>query len=393
MLRRESFIVFLLISAFISISVFEILTFLGLVFTLYEMYKEKRGTKGILSVPILTFSTVSFLSTLIFNFSYLLKGIEEGIFQLLYFFRVGKERLEKLKETILIVLILSGIFLYPVAVYTFLKNGESTLIWGSMFEAGHFFSIFSISSFLTGIYFYKKGNKKMSYIFLFLFVVFSTVVIFSFRRTAFLEFVVGTFLTAFVMYRSRFIGKNFFAGTFVFLLVFSVVDYSFMSLKDKRFKALNQILLNKEITAEKIDTVANMRYYIFLDAIDVIKTDLKEKSVLNILVGHGVRSGVNLPHKHSKEDMERYESFFILSEFIEKGLVGVLAVLFIFFRAFKFFVSLKPESLDKSIGLVFLIPLILHLTGVLFTYFWDALLPLYFLLFRVGEVYFEKETV
>ena len=395
-MHREVYILLLTISIFISISVFEILLALGLIYTVYTLLKDKN-LSGKFSFPIFIYAADTLISTFIFNRQFFVKSIEEGFFQFIYFFKVKNINFLWLRNSIIKAFIFFGIILIPVAIYRYLHEGKTLLLWGSSFETGHFYAVFSIVSFLAGLYFYKQNRKELSYLFFFLMIVFSFIVIFSFRRTAFLEFVIGLFLIGIVLYKNKILKTKEFVSLLVFLVVFSVADYTFMSYKDYRFQQLNKVLKKSDSLEKDLNLITSSRYVIFLDAIDIIKTDIKEKNWINILIGHGIRCGSYLPHKHDKEwkiyGRERYESVFLISEFIERGLIGLFAILWIFFSAFKFLFRIKVSNMEEGLFIIFLVPLILHLIGITFTFFWDALLPLYFLLFKVGEEYFERHSV
>lgn len=395
-MKKEIYILLLTGSIFISISAFEILLVLGLAYTIFILLKNKN-LKGKLSLPIFIYAFDTLLSTFLFNKRFFVKSIEEGIFQLIYFFNIENTNFKWLRDSLIKLFLFAGIMLFPVAIYRFLNERKALLLWGSSFETGHFYAIFSIISFLVGIYFYKQGKKRLSYLFFLLMVLFSIIVIFSFRRTAFLEFVVGLFLIGIFLYKNHLIKVKGLASILAFLLFFSMSDYTFMSYKDYRFKELNKFLKSKEKTNKDLNIITSSRYAIFLDAVDIIKTDIKEKNWINLLVGHGIRCGSYLPHKHDKEwkiyGRERYESIFFISEFIERGLIGLAAILWMLFSVFRFFFKLKVTNIEESLFIVFLVPLILHLISITFTFFWDALLPLYFLLFKVGEEYFERHSI
>ncbi len=393
---REVYILLLTISIFISISVFEIFLTLGLIYTIYTLLKDKYFS-GKFSFPISIYTADTLISTFIFNRQFFIKSIEEGLFQFIYFFNAKNINFLWLRNSIIKAFIFFGIVLIPVAVYRYLQEGKSLLLWGSSFETGHFYAIFSIVSFLTGIYFYKQEKRELSFLFFFLMIIFSFIVIFSFRRTAFLEFVIGFFLIGIVLYKNKILKTKGFVFILAFLMIFSVADYTFMSYKDYRFKQLNKVLKKTDSLEKDLNLITSSRYAIFLDAVDIIKTDIKEKNWINILIGHGIRCGSYLPHRHDEEwkiyGRERYESVFFISEFIERGLIGLFAILWIIFSAFKFLFRIKVSNMEEGLFMVFLVPLILHLIGITFTFFWDALLPLYFLLFKVGEEYFERHSV
>ncbi len=391
---KKYYLLFLIISAFISISLFEIVLSLGILYTIYSFLHKKISLSGKLSFPIAIFASDTIISTLIFNPSKFVKSIEEGLFQFLYFFPINKKETYFYKDILPILFVFSGLFLLPVTIFTFLKTGKSSLFWGSQFEVGFFFSLFSISSLLLAICSLRENRRDRYFIYLLLFLIFSFTIFISFRRTAFLQFTVGIILVSFILLKNRYINKSFFLGTIGFLIFYSIGNYIFMSKYDYRFKELNKVIEGKTDKGS-INTITSSRYSIFLDGIHIVKKDIENKNVLNILLGHGIRPGNYLPHIYDKKGKrvlrERYESFFLLSEFIERGLIGVISILLIYFYAFHSFFTVKIKSLGDLKAVLFFVPLILHLIGTTFTFFWDALLPLFLLLFKTGEVYFGKQ--
>ena len=166
-----------------------------------------------------------------------------------------------------------------------------------------------------------------------------------------------------------------------------------MSQTDVRFKTLNNVIMGKEpLNYQTLNRISSARVGIGYDAVKIIQNDIKEGNYINLLIGHGVRSGYYLPHERSPKTWVKYESVFILSEFIEKGIVGLIAELFIIFIAFKTFLTVKIRGNTDIIALGLFIPLLIHIIGSVFTFFWDALLPLYLLLFKLGELYFSKRA-
>jgi len=68
----------------------------------------------------------------------------------------------------------------------------------------------------------------------------------------------------------------------------------------------------------------------------------------------------------------------------------LLAELVIFFLVFKFLLGIRLYFDEDLLAMSLVLPLAIHLISVLFTFFWDAMLPLYFLLFKIGETYFKN---
>ncbi|MEJ7555742.1 MAG: hypothetical protein WKI51_01685, partial [Aquificaceae bacterium] len=80
-----------------------------------------------------------------------------------------------------------------------------------------------------------------------------------------------------------------------------------------------------------------------------------------------------------------YESIFLLSELIEKGLLGLFAVLWVYYAYFRFLLGFRIEDNVDYLLMPLLLALGSHLVGTVFTFFWDAMLPLYLVLFMVVE--------
>ncbi len=392
---KEIFIILTAVSIFFSLSLCEILIASGLIYTFYRALR-KPNIRGVLSKPVLAFSTVTVLSTFLFNRVFFVKSIEEGFFQLIYLFPTDNTDTEWIKSILIKLFIVTGILLLPFAFFNIGEHG-SELLWGGSFETGHFFSIFSLLAFTMFVYYLNNDKNHKAVLYISLFVIFSLVIILSFRRTAFLEFIVGLIILLFVFYKNRLIKKGILLLFSGYIFVFSALDYAFMSFKDTRFKTLNKMVFERsKDNFQQLNLITSSRYAILLDALEIIKEDFREKRVVHILIGHGIRPGNYLPHIYDKNwkkfNRIRYESFFIVSEFIERGLIGVAAILYIYFLVFRYIFSLRFNNLESMTGVVFILPLMLHLIGVIFTFFWDALLPVYLLLFKVGERYFEQRN-
>ncbi|SNZ06139.1 hypothetical protein SAMN06265182_0575 [Persephonella hydrogeniphila] len=385
---RLIYLYLLIISAFVSISVFEIFVVIGVIWAIYQIFKEKR-LEGVLRYPVLVFSGVSVLSTVLFAPKMISKAVEEGVFQFLYFFKTGLKR-ESISR-LLFFMVFIGILLFPVELYKFFKTGEFVPVWGSTFETGQFYGMFSLMALFFGFYFYYVGRKKLSFFMFFLTVFYFVILVLTHRRSPLLGYMIVGYLSFLVLYLNGYMKKILFWGANLILTVSLIGGYIYLSKTDVRFKILNGILLGeKEFNFQNLNRISNARIGIGIDAVNIIKNDIKEGNWINLLIGHGVRSGYYLPHQYSPKSWMKYESIFVISEFIEKGIIGLLAILTIFFIAFKRFVTTKIKDSFDIVALGLFVPLLIHLIGSVFTFFWDALLPLYLLLFKIGEVYFGK---
>ncbi len=384
---KQTYLFLLVLSAFISISVFEIFVAVGLLWAFYEFLKSRR-TEGVLKFPVLAFGSVSVLSTVLYAPKMISKSIEEGIFQFLYFLKVKADR--DFVFRLIIFFIIIGILLLPVVFYKYYRFSQPTPVWGSTFETGQFYGMFAVMSAFLSFYFYSKKDKKFI-LFAFLTFLFFVVLVFTHRRSPLLGFMIIGYLSFVVLYINGYMKEVLFWGANIFLSVLIVGGYFYLSKTDLRFQVLNDIVLGKkELNFDTLNTVSNSRIGIGIDAVNIIKNDIKQGNWLNLLMGHGVRSGYYLPHEYSPKSWYKYESVFVLSEFVEKGIVGLMAVIGIFFLAFKRFITVKIKEPSDVVALGLFVPLLIHLVGSIFTFFWDALLPVYLLLFKIGENYFRK---
>jgi len=386
---KEGYLLLLIVSAFISISIFEVLVVVGVVWALVDAVRYRK-LEGRLKVPVLLFSSVSLLSTVIYAPKMIFKAVEEGLFQLLYFFRIDAGK--RLVRRITTLFIGIGAVLLPAVFYHYITTGKTKMLWGGAFEVGQFYGLFALLSFLYALFHFRKGDRYRFLVYLILFFVFTSVLVISVKRSPILGFVVVLYLVFFILYRNGIFGRFFFYGLNVFLLTAVALGYIYLSHKDPvRYGILTQIVKGeKKLDFKTLDRLSSSRMAIGKDALRIIQKDIQEGNWINLLIGHGVRSGYYLPHKFDKKKRPKYESIFILSEFVEKGFLGLTAVLLVFFYAFKTFLTVRLREDFDLIGLGLFIPLMLHLVGTVFTFFWDAMLPMYLLLFRVGEVYFGK---
>ncbi|WP_293448459.1 hypothetical protein [Persephonella sp.] len=384
---KQIYLFLLILSAFISISVFEIFVVIGVLWAFYEFFKSRK-IEGVLKLPVLVFGGVSVLSTVFFAPKMIAKSIEEGIFQFLYFLKIKADR--DLAFKLIIFFIIIGILLLPVVFYKYYRFSQPIPVWGSTFETGQFYGMFAVMSAFLGFYFYKEKDKKFI-LFAFLSLLFFVVLVLTHRRSPLLGFMIAGYLSFIVLYLNGYMKKVLFWGANIFLSVLIIGGYFYLSKTDVRFQTLNDILLGKkEISFNNLNRISNSRVGIGIDAVNVIKEDIKQGNWLNLLIGHGVRSGYYLPHKYSPKNWYKYESVFILSEFIEKGIIGLVAVIAVFFLAFKRFITVRIKEPFDIVAMGLFVPLLIHLIGSVFTFFWDALLPMYLLLFKIGEMYFDS---
>ena len=192
---REVYIYLLITSMFISISIFEILVGIGLLWIIWDLIKKRLLFEGSLKYPLVIYASVSVLSTAFFAPKMIGKSIEEGIFQFLYFFKVQPR--QEFIRNIQFLFITIGVLLIPIVLYHYQKLGITTLIWGGQFEVGQFYSMFTIISGLLGLYFFKR-NRALGTFFIVLSLIFFSILILSHRRSPLLGFLVVFYLLLFI---------------------------------------------------------------------------------------------------------------------------------------------------------------------------------------------------
>lgn len=314
-------------------------------------------------------------STVLFHISQIGKAIERGAFLLAY----CCGGLTKIDQSILyrfnLFLIFSGLFLLPVVFYKHIKTGQPAMLWGGWFEVGAFYSIFAVAS--LSLFFYSKR-----FYYLLPFFVFVGVVFFTMRRSSMLGLAFALLVFALLVGRS--FSKKAFWGIILSLLLGFTVSSAILLDKDPRYKALYELITGKKaVNDETLNIISSYRWEIAKAGIEVIKKDIQERNWLALAIGHGINSGYYLEPKSPVGGV--YESVFLLSEFIEKGLLGLLAVLWVYWSYFRFLAGFRLRGKEDLLLMSLLLPLGFHLVGAVFTFFWDAMLPLYLILFRVVE--------
>ena len=374
----KAYILLLVLSLFISITLLEGLLILGLIALILSFFKEKKIYGGKLFVPILLFALPTLLSTFLFHFRKFIKAVEEGVFQLVYFTKIEKKDADFLTKTIPYLFLIGFFLLLPFEIYSLLKYKEPRPIWGGVFETGFFYTLFGITFLLFFI-------KERRYLFLFGFSFSLLIVILSYKRSMILAFIVMFFIVLFLLYRSKHLSRGVFLTFLSVFLVIGAGGYLYLSKIDHRFKTFNEVLLGKKkLNEETLNVILSGRYTLFKEGMEVIKEDIKEKRILQILIGHGVRAKEYLTPR-SPIVQPRYESFFLFSEFIERGIVGIIGIILIYIIYFKELLTFRIKENSDFFRLILLIPLGIHLIQTIFTYFWDAMLPVFFILFKVYE--------
>lgn len=373
------FIYLLTLSSFLSITLFEGLVVLGLLYVLYLAYKGRLSFKSLLTKPLLLHALALLASTLLYAPHYLGKAVERSLFFFIYPLADLSKTDQRSLYRLNLLLQMVGIALLPVVAYKYYKTGVPAPLWGGVFEVAMFYFLFSLSS--LALFLHRKN-----YLYLLLFLLFLLVALFSARRSTTVGFFVALLL--FLYLARRLISKKLALAVLISLSVSVVPVGLYLVEKDQRFKTLYELLSGRQtLNEETLNALSSLRWQIFKAGVHVVKKDIESLNLLPLLIGHGLNAGERLNPPSPVGGT--YESVLILSEFIEKGFVGLFALLWLYISYFKFILKLRVEGWE-----VLLLPFALYLSlmfvGSFFTFFWDALLPLYFLWFRMVESYYSK---
>ncbi|MFN4319855.1 MAG: hypothetical protein ACK4FY_05230 [Aquificaceae bacterium] len=370
----NSFLILLTILSFLSISAFEGAIILGLIYIAIVCFRKRKGLRGELSLPLLVHAVPTLLSTLMYAPHLLNKAFERSVFLFLYFggdeVKVNENYLYRLN----LILNIIGLFLLPVVFYKYHYKGTVAPIWGGVFEVATFYSLFSLSALAL----YLKTKRVW---WLFAFFVFISIVFFTLRRSTVLGLIATLILLIFLL-RSVIKLRYMILIALLSLSFGAIFSYNFVK-KDERFQVFYKVLTGQERLEDKtLDAISSLRWANLRSGLMVIERDVKEANIIPLLIGHGLkpeeREGLYI------KSAVGYESVLFVSEFIEKGLLGLFAILWLYWKYYSF---LFRYRLTDFLVIPFLLMPSVMFVGSLFTGFWDALLPLYFLWFRMVEQY------
>lgn len=362
-------------TALLSITLFEAVLIILLFYMAFKAFRKEIKFPGSLIVPLILHATAVLSSTLLYYPSQLGKAVERGVFLLLYpfggFLKVDRRAL----LTFNYFLVLAGLVFLPLSLYRFYRTGQPAMLWGGWFEVGTFYSIFAVASLSLFLYY-----RRLLY--LFPLVLFVGNVFLTMRRSAMLGLAFA--LLAFVFLPGKKASKKTIMAVALLLFTGFVVSSVLLSSIDVRYATLYEVLtFQKSLDEEALDVILSGRWQIAKAGVEVIKKDLQEGNWLELLIGHGINSGFYLEPRSPVGGI--YESILPLSELIEKGLLGLLGVLWVYVAYWRFLLSFKIQEKEDYLLMPLLLTLGIHLVGAVFTFFWDAMLPLYLIMFNLAE--------
>jgi len=272
-----------------------------------------------------------------------------------------------------------------VTIYNYSKGLEKP-IWGGVFEIGIIFALGSICAFILSLY---EKDKKKKVLFFILFLAFTFFVFFTGKRNPILGILAIYILLFTKLYKFSKISKKMvlsFVGIFMIIVIAGTVIAVNKFPKYKLF--FEVITFQKVPTEEDINRFSSTRWEIGKKGVEVIKKDVESKNIIPLLIGHGFNSGFRLSPPSPVG--RTYESVFLISEFIQKGILGLLGIILFMYFYFRFVFKVKIKEFDHIIGLPFLLFPSYFLVGGIFSGIWDAILPLYLILFGISENFYKE---
>ncbi|MCX7989393.1 MAG: O-antigen ligase family protein, partial [Aquificaceae bacterium] len=295
--------------ALLSITLFELLIILIILYLSFQTLKGRIKLRGRLFFPLVLHALSALLSTLLFYPAQLGKAIERSMFLLTYPFggllRVDEKSLLRFN----FFLVIAGLLLIPLVLYRDRATGQPAMMWGGWFEVGAFYTIFAVSS--LSLYFH---TKRIYYLLLFL--IFVGIVFLTARRSAMLGLAFALIFFAILTLKS--LSKKALLGIVGTIVLGFGISTALLVEKDPRYKTALEVIGGKrDLEDETLNIISSYRWEIAKAGIEVIKRDFEEGNWVPLLIGHGINSGYYLEPKSPVGGV--YESVFILSEFIEKG--------------------------------------------------------------------------
>jgi hypothetical protein len=384
MKNKENWLIIMFASAYLSISVFTGVLILFLLYELYLITKRQIKLNGYLKLPLFMIITPSILSSSIYGKPHEIIGaLNQTFFNITYFakdlFTPSYKLFKKVNYTIVLFCSIEVV----VTIYNYSKGIEKP-IWGGVFEIGIIFALGSLSSFT--LFLLEKDIKK-KILFFMLFILFTFLVFVTGKRNPILGILTSYFVYFVILLKTSNISKKWIYGMISIFLILSIGGTYYTVKKFPKYKLMFEFVFQgKELTQEQINEFSSLRWEIGKKGIEVVRKDIENKNILNLLIGHGYAAGERLDPLSPVG--RSYESIFLISEFINIGLIGLIGIIFLMYRFFKFAITVKLSEFNQIAGLPFLVFPAYFLVGGIFSGMWDAILPLYFLMFGIAENYY-----
>ncbi|MDM7273590.1 hypothetical protein [Sulfurihydrogenibium azorense] len=388
MKSKENWLIVLFAAAYISISLFTALIVLFLVYEIFKIVKRQLTINGELKLSLFMIITPSLISTAVYgNLKEFTGVLSQTFFNISYFAKDMFNPTERLFYKVNLTIVIFCTVEAVITVFNYYRGLEQP-IWGGVFEIGIVFSLGSLSAFVM---FLLEKDKLKKGVYLILFLIFTFLVFYTGKRNPILGIFFSYVVLFVILLRFSHVGKKvLYALSGLFFVVVLAGTYVAFE-KFPKYKILVEaVFTGKTLSERELNEFSSARWEIGKKGLEVIRKDFENKNILPILIGHGYNAGARLdpPSPVGRS----YESIFLISEFINIGLIGLLGLIFLMYKYFKFVLSTKLQSKDQIVALPFLVFPTYFLVGGIFSGIWDAILPLYFLMFGIAENYFKDQN-
>lgn len=388
MKSKENWLIVLFAAAYISISLFTALIVLFLVYEIFKIVKRQLTINGELKLSLFMIITPSLISTAVYgNLKEFTGVLSQTFFNISYFAKDMFNPTERLFYKVNLTIVIFCTVEAVITVFNYYRGLEQP-IWGGVFEIGIVFSLGSLSAFVM---FLLEKDKLKKGVYLILFLIFTFLVFYTGKRNPILGIFFSYVVLFVILLRFSHVGKKvLYALSGLFFVVVLAGTYVAFE-KFPKYKILVEaVFTGKTLSERELNEFSSARWEIGKKGLEVIRKDFENKNILPILIGHGYNAGARLdpPSPVGRS----YESIFLISEFINIGLIGLLGLIFLMYKYFKFVLFTKLQSKDQIVALPFLVFPTYFLVGGIFSGIWDAILPLYFLMFGIAENYFKGQN-
>ncbi|MFN3977691.1 MAG: hypothetical protein ACK4J2_03470 [Sulfurihydrogenibium azorense] len=388
MKSKENWLIVLFAAAYISISLFTALIVLFLVYEIFKIVKRQLTINGELKLSLFMIITPSLISTAVYgNLKEFTGVLSQTFFNISYFAKDMFNPTERLFYKVNLTIVIFCTVEAVITVFNYYRGLEQP-IWGGVFEIGIVFSLGSLSAFVM---FLLEKDKLKKGVYLILFLIFTFLVFYTGKRNPILGIFFSYVVLFVILLRFSHVGKKvLYALSGLFFVVVLAGTYVAFEKFPKYKILLEAVFTGKTLSEGELNEFSSARWEIGKKGLEVIRKDFENKNILPILIGHGYNAGARLdpPSPVGRS----YESIFLISEFINIGLIGLLGLIFLMYKYFKFVLFTKLQSKDQIVALPFLVFPTYFLVGGIFSGIWDAILPLYFLMFGIAENYFKGQN-
>lgn len=382
------FLLLLTVASFpLSVTLHHGLVSLCVLIVFYNIFRERRfPEKGLLTNPIHLFNFSTLASALLYVPEKIREALSSSFLRYVYLSPLrgevgGLDFFHLLNR----ILFLEGIFLLPVFAYNLFVMNRYKLLWGNMFKVAEIYALFTLVALSLALY-------RKSWVYFLASGVFFAVMMSPARRAEILGLALTVLLIVvlYLKYNRVYLRQGIAFLTAIFILLAGGFLYFAEYQKDPRFVLALEILKGqKELNEETLNRLSTTRWNNLKAGLVVVGRDFSEVNLVPLLVGHGIYGGGKLTPP-PPNGLPYYEGIGIVLEFIQRGALGVIALVLIFLRSLKMLFSMDLRREENLILLPCVSYMVFYNLSTVFTPYVNATLPVALLLFGLAEGYLRQ---